>query len=85
MAIHIRYAKEGKLVEPSIEDCEEMESYEHLMATDTDEDLIIPHEVAAADSVLEKNATYPCPDSTTIPLIISNELVHLMHLSTPRA
>ena len=85
--------EEGKLVEPSTEDCEELESYERLMATDTDENQITPHEIAAADSALEKIATYPCPDfnipqrpkASTIPPIISNELVHLPHLSTPGA
>ena len=45
VAIHIRGVREGKLVEPSMEDHEELENYERLMATDTDEDLITPHEV----------------------------------------
>ena len=45
VAIHIRGVREGKLVEPSMGDHEELENYERLMATDTDEDLITPHEV----------------------------------------
>ena len=93
MVIHIRDAKEEKSVEPSMEDRVELGSYERLMARDTGRDLITPHEIAAADSALKKIATYPCPDFTipqrpkasTIPPIISNELVHLPHLSTPGA
>ena len=56
--------KEGKLVEPSTEDRAELESCERLMATDANENLITPHEIAAADSALDKIATYPCPDVT---------------------
>ena len=64
-----------------------------MMATNTDEDLIMPHEVVAADSALEKNATYPCPDFTiahqqnasAIPPPILNGLAHLPRISTPWA
>ena len=42
IAVHIRDAKEGKLVEPSDANQEELKIYELLMAADTDEDLLIP-------------------------------------------
>ena len=55
VAIHIRDVKEGKLMEPSAEDCRELENYDHLLAADTDDDLITPHDTAAADSANGRN------------------------------
>ena len=64
------------------------------MATDIDEDLTTPHEIAAADSALKKIATYPCPDFTitqrpkdsAILPPISDGLAHLPRLfASPQA
>ena len=42
VTIHIRDVREGKLVEPIEKDHEELETYEHLMTTDTCDDLVVP-------------------------------------------
>ena len=51
-------------MEPSTEDHEKLEDYDRLIAADTDEDLITPHDADAADSALDEISTYPCPDFT---------------------
>ena len=67
VAIHIQDVREGKLMEPSEEDREELETYEHLMAMDIYEDLVIPTNPAVADSLLEEVTIYPCPDFKITP------------------
>ena len=62
IAVHIRDAKEGKLVEPSDADREELEMYELLMAADTDEDLLTPTAPSTSTNFLADITSYPGPD-----------------------
>ena len=89
VAIYIRHVREGKRVEPSTEGHEELENHEQLMAVDTDEELITPHDAAAADSSFNEVATDHCPDfniihqqsASAIPR--PDGLINLVRISTP--
>ena len=62
--IHIQDAKEGKLVEPSDDNQEELEMYELLMASDTDEDLITPAAPLISNNLPDDITEYPSLDFT---------------------
>ena len=66
IAVHIRDAKEGKLVEPSDTDREGLEMYELLMASDRDEDLIIPAAPSISTNLPDVITEYPSPDFTIL-------------------
>ena len=55
-------AKEGKFVEPSDKEKAEFEIYDQLMASDTDDELVIPH---ISPTTSEEPIVYPSPDFTT--------------------
>ena len=54
-------------MEPSEEYHEELETYERLMATDIDENIVTPTNPNVADSSLEEVAIYPCPEFEITP------------------
>jgi hypothetical protein len=57
----MRDAKEGKFIEPSDKEKAEFEMYEQLMASDTDDELVILHTSTATS---EEPIIYPSPDFT---------------------
>ena len=59
--------KEGKLVELSAADQEELEVYERAMASDTDEELVLPPTSMTVNLLTEETTIYPSPDFTIVP------------------
>ena len=64
IAVHIQDAKEGKLVVPSDTNRKELEMYECLMASDTDEDMLTPTAPLTSNNFLNSITEYPSPDFT---------------------
>ena len=58
----MRDAWEGKLTEPSAADKRELEMYGRLMASDTDEELMLPHTSMTVSVTAEDPTIYPSPD-----------------------
>ena len=59
VAIHIHDVKEGKLVEPSKEDCEELTIYEHIHATNLENNLVVTNDPIADDASIVDGTLYP--------------------------
>ena len=51
-------------MEPNDADREELQMYELLMASDTDEDLLTPTAPSISENLLEDITEYPSPDFT---------------------
>ena len=63
----MRDAREGKLVELCAADQEELEAYAHLMASDTDEELMLPPTSTTVNLLIEETTIYPSLDLTIVP------------------
>ena len=65
VAIHIRDAREVKLVEPSDADWGELETYECLMASDTDNKLVVLATITMVHILSAEAESYPSLDFTS--------------------
>ena len=81
--------KEGKLVELSAADQEELEVYERAMASDTDEELVLPPTSMTVNLLTEETTIYPSSDFTIVPqhnassMPSPSTLMHLPRIAAP--
>ena len=67
VAIHVHDIKEGKLAELREEDHAEIATYEHMLATNLDDDLVVTKFPLTGNTSEVNDILYPSPDFTVAP------------------